>query len=143
MCTCVYYVCTHPLRAHVYTYPGVPVVTLAGKTHGSRVGVTLLHQVGLDDLVAEEPGCTMPRRHTAVSRTHVITRRCMKHVRVIAARHGTARRSRTHHTASRPCLAEDQDAFVRNATALANDLGRPQRARQNVQLEEHSQDACL
>jgi protein O-GlcNAc transferase len=50
---------------------GVPVVTLAGKTHGSRVGVTLLHQVGLDDLVAE-----------------------------------------------------DQDAFVRNATALANDLGR-------------------
>ena len=25
---------------------GVPVVTLAGKTHGSRVGVTLLHQVG-------------------------------------------------------------------------------------------------
>lgn len=31
---------------------GVPVVTLAGRTHLSRVGVSLLHAVGLDDLVA-------------------------------------------------------------------------------------------
>lgn len=31
---------------------GVPVVTLAGTTHVSRVGVSLLHAVGLDDLIA-------------------------------------------------------------------------------------------
>lgn len=31
---------------------GVPVVTLAGRTHVSRVGVSLLSQVGLEDLVA-------------------------------------------------------------------------------------------
>jgi len=34
---------------------GVPVVTLAGNTHVSRVGVSLLHSVGLDDLIAENP----------------------------------------------------------------------------------------
>ena len=34
---------------------GVPVVTLAGVTHVARVGVSLLHAVGLDDLVAERP----------------------------------------------------------------------------------------
>ena len=34
---------------------GVPVVTLAGQTHVSRVGVSLLHAVGLDDLVAQTP----------------------------------------------------------------------------------------
>ncbi len=34
---------------------GVPVVTLAGTTHVSRVGVSLLHAVGLDDLIAETP----------------------------------------------------------------------------------------
>jgi predicted O-linked N-acetylglucosamine transferase (SPINDLY family) len=32
---------------------GVPVVTLAGKTHASRVGVSLLSRVGLTELVAE------------------------------------------------------------------------------------------
>jgi len=31
---------------------GVPVVTLAGKTHASRVGVSLLSNAGLPDLVA-------------------------------------------------------------------------------------------
>jgi predicted O-linked N-acetylglucosamine transferase (SPINDLY family) len=36
-------------------YMGVPVVTLAGQTHVSRVGVSLLHAVGLDDLVAQTP----------------------------------------------------------------------------------------
>ena len=35
---------------------GVPVVTLAGKTHASRVGVSLLANVGLPDLVARDPG---------------------------------------------------------------------------------------
>lgn len=30
---------------------GVPVITLAGRVHAARVGVSLLHQVGLDDLV--------------------------------------------------------------------------------------------
>jgi protein O-GlcNAc transferase len=34
---------------------GVPVVTLAGETHHSRVGASLLHQVGLDDCVAQHP----------------------------------------------------------------------------------------
>ncbi|QXE90352.1 tetratricopeptide repeat protein [Geomonas subterranea] len=33
---------------------GVPVVTLAGSTHRSRVGATLLHSVGLDALVAHD-----------------------------------------------------------------------------------------
>lgn len=33
---------------------GVPVVTLAGSSHVSRVGVSLLRQVGLDDLVATD-----------------------------------------------------------------------------------------
>lgn len=32
---------------------GVPVVTLAGRTHVSRVGVSLLTNVGLPELVAE------------------------------------------------------------------------------------------
>jgi predicted O-linked N-acetylglucosamine transferase (SPINDLY family) len=36
---------------------GVPVVTLTGQTHASRVGASLLHAVGLDDLVcASESG---------------------------------------------------------------------------------------
>jgi protein O-GlcNAc transferase len=34
---------------------GVPVVTLAGRTHVSRVGVSLLNCVGLPELVAETP----------------------------------------------------------------------------------------
>lgn len=36
-------------------YMGVPVVTLVGKAHASRVGATLLHAVGLDDLTAPDP----------------------------------------------------------------------------------------
>jgi predicted O-linked N-acetylglucosamine transferase (SPINDLY family) len=34
---------------------GTPVVTLAGRSHAGRVGVSLLHAVGLDELVAETP----------------------------------------------------------------------------------------
>jgi predicted O-linked N-acetylglucosamine transferase (SPINDLY family) len=34
---------------------GVPVVTLAGKTHPSRVGVSLLNNIGLPELVANSP----------------------------------------------------------------------------------------
>ena len=34
---------------------GVPVVSLAGRAHVSRVGVSLLNAVGLGDLVAEQP----------------------------------------------------------------------------------------
>lgn len=34
---------------------GVPVITLAGNTHASRVGVSLLRNVGLGDLVAATP----------------------------------------------------------------------------------------
>ncbi|HXI99713.1 MAG TPA: tetratricopeptide repeat protein, partial [Micropepsaceae bacterium] len=34
---------------------GVPVITLAGPVHVSRVGVSLLHAVGLDEMIAETP----------------------------------------------------------------------------------------
>jgi predicted O-linked N-acetylglucosamine transferase (SPINDLY family) len=34
---------------------GVPVITLAGNTHASRVGVSLLSNVGLPDLIAQTP----------------------------------------------------------------------------------------
>jgi predicted O-linked N-acetylglucosamine transferase (SPINDLY family) len=34
---------------------GVPVLTLAGQHHPARVGVSLLHAVGLDHLVAHSP----------------------------------------------------------------------------------------
>jgi predicted O-linked N-acetylglucosamine transferase (SPINDLY family) len=34
---------------------GVPVITLAGNSHVSRVGVSLLHSVGLDELIAKTP----------------------------------------------------------------------------------------
>lgn len=34
---------------------GVPVITLAGRTHAGRVGVSLLSQVGLTELIAESP----------------------------------------------------------------------------------------
>lgn len=42
---------------------GVPVVTLSGATHASRVGASLLHRVGLDDLVAHNPDeyCSIAR----------------------------------------------------------------------------------
>ncbi|HEX8521862.1 MAG TPA: tetratricopeptide repeat protein, partial [Tepidisphaeraceae bacterium] len=36
-------------------YMGVPVVTLAGRTHVSRVGVSLLSNVGLTELIATSP----------------------------------------------------------------------------------------
>ena len=34
---------------------GVPLITLAGDSHASRVGVSLLHAVGLDELIAPSP----------------------------------------------------------------------------------------
>jgi len=34
---------------------GVPVVSLAGKVHMSRVGVSLLSNVGLAELIADSP----------------------------------------------------------------------------------------
>jgi predicted O-linked N-acetylglucosamine transferase (SPINDLY family) len=34
---------------------GVPVIALAGQTHASRVGVSLLSHIGLDELVADSP----------------------------------------------------------------------------------------
>jgi predicted O-linked N-acetylglucosamine transferase (SPINDLY family) len=34
---------------------GVPVITLAGKSHASRVGVSLLSNVGLPELIATTP----------------------------------------------------------------------------------------
>ncbi|MDD2850965.1 MAG: tetratricopeptide repeat protein [Desulfuromonadaceae bacterium] len=37
-------------------YMGVPVITLAGRSHLSRVGVSLLETVGLQDFIANDPG---------------------------------------------------------------------------------------
>jgi predicted O-linked N-acetylglucosamine transferase (SPINDLY family) len=34
---------------------GVPVVTLAGRTHLSRVGVSVLRRIALDELIAATP----------------------------------------------------------------------------------------
>jgi predicted O-linked N-acetylglucosamine transferase (SPINDLY family) len=34
---------------------GVPTVTLAGGTHAGRIGVSLLHAIGLDEMVAQSP----------------------------------------------------------------------------------------
>jgi predicted O-linked N-acetylglucosamine transferase (SPINDLY family) len=34
---------------------GVPVITLAGQSHMSRVGVSLLTNIGLPELIAETP----------------------------------------------------------------------------------------
>ena len=34
------------------TWMGVPIVTLAGRTYAGRTGTTILHRVGLDELVA-------------------------------------------------------------------------------------------
>lgn len=36
-------------------YMGVPVVTLAGTRHASRVGASLLHAIGLDELITSTP----------------------------------------------------------------------------------------
>jgi predicted O-linked N-acetylglucosamine transferase (SPINDLY family) len=50
---------THPYSGTATTceslWMGTPVVTLAGATHVSRVSASLLHRVGLDDLVARSP----------------------------------------------------------------------------------------
>ncbi|CAA6604341.1 TPR repeat-containing protein [Rhodospirillaceae bacterium LM-1] len=50
---------THPYSGTATTceslWMGTPVVTLAGPTHVSRVSASLLHRVGLDDLVAASP----------------------------------------------------------------------------------------
>jgi predicted O-linked N-acetylglucosamine transferase (SPINDLY family) len=34
---------------------GIPVITLNGQVHAARVGVSLLTQTGLEDLIAEDP----------------------------------------------------------------------------------------
>lgn len=50
---------THPYSGTATTceslWMGTPVLTLAGRTHVSRVSASLLHRVGLDDLVATTP----------------------------------------------------------------------------------------
>jgi predicted O-linked N-acetylglucosamine transferase (SPINDLY family) len=50
---------TFPYNGHTTTcdalWMGVPIVTLAGRTHVSRTGMTVLANVGLADLVATDP----------------------------------------------------------------------------------------
>jgi protein O-GlcNAc transferase len=53
-------------------YMGVPVVSLAGKTHVSRVGVSLLARVGLSDLVADSADAYVAR---AIALAHDLERR--------------------------------------------------------------------
>jgi predicted O-linked N-acetylglucosamine transferase (SPINDLY family) len=51
---------THPYNGTTMTceslWMGVPVVTLAGKSHVSRVGLSILTNIGLPNLVAQTPG---------------------------------------------------------------------------------------
>lgn len=42
-------------------YMGVPLVTLSGQTYASRTGVSMLHNVGLPELVAETPEAYVAR----------------------------------------------------------------------------------
>jgi predicted O-linked N-acetylglucosamine transferase (SPINDLY family) len=50
---------SHPYHGTTTTcdnlWMGVPVVTLAGRTHVSRVGVSLLNNIGLPELIADSP----------------------------------------------------------------------------------------
>jgi predicted O-linked N-acetylglucosamine transferase (SPINDLY family) len=50
---------TFPYHGHTTTcealWMGVPVVTLAGRTHLSRVGVSILRRIGLSELIAATP----------------------------------------------------------------------------------------
>ncbi len=50
---------TFPFNGHTTTlqalFMGVPTVTLSGRVHRSRMGASVMHAIGLDDLVASTP----------------------------------------------------------------------------------------
>lgn len=54
-------------------YMGVPVVSLAGRTHVARVGASLLKTIGLADLVAESDSEYVNKAVTLARDTHLLT----------------------------------------------------------------------
>lgn len=56
-------------------YMGVPVLTLAGNTHASRVSASLLHQVGLDGWIASDEETFIRIAKAAAARPHALARR--------------------------------------------------------------------
>ena len=53
---------------------GVPAITLAGRDHVSRVGVSLLKSVGLDDMVATTPADYIDRAVALIADLPRLTR---------------------------------------------------------------------
>jgi predicted O-linked N-acetylglucosamine transferase (SPINDLY family)/predicted SAM-dependent methyltransferase len=74
-------------------YMGVPVVTLAGRAHASRMGASLLYRVGLNDLVAhDEDAFVECARRLAGDRERIVTLRATLRERMQASPLMDARR---------------------------------------------------
>ena len=86
---------------------GVPVVTLAGKTHASRVGASLLTTIGLRELIASTPE----------EYTQVATRLAADHPRLAELRHTMRERMR-----SSPLM--DAPGFARRVECAYRDMWR-------------------